>query len=140
MKDNSEKKDTNTEIKPKKRPIRVPIGIRNVLTAPKKDGYIRKFVNDKDGRIEMFKAAGYRLVEEDILVGDNSIKRTQLPGSSVSVPVGGGVKAVLMETKKDWYDEDQKAKQDKITAGENDMKRTLNPNQDGMYGRIVISS
>jgi len=125
--------------RPPDRPVRIPLGTRNVLTAPKKKGYVRRFVNDEPGRIEQFEAAGYAVVKENIEVGDPAIGKGLDPGSAVSLSVGGGTKAVLMEIREDFYKEDQKAKQDKILMAENDMKRQLNSKQSGTYGGVEIS-
>ncbi len=133
---------TETEKKspgrPPKRPKRIPLGTRNVLTAPKRPGYVRRFVNDVPGRIQQFEAAGYSVVKENITVGDPKIGKDLDPGSPVSLSVGGGTKAVLMEIREDWYTEDQKAKQDKILMAENDMKRNLNARREGSYGSVEI--
>lgn len=123
----------------KKRPERVPLGTRNILTAPKRAGYVRRFVNDEPGRIQQFEAAGYTVVKEDVQVGDPKIGKELQPGSAVSLSVGGGTKAVLMEIKAGWHEEDQKAKQDKIKMAESDMKRKLNTKTEGVYGGVEIT-
>ena len=124
--------------RPPKRPKRIPLGTRNVLTAPKRIGYVRRFVNDEPGRIQQFEAAGYSVVKENITVGNPKIGKDLDPGSPVSLSVGGGTKAVLMEIREDWYREDQKAKQDRILMSENDMKRKLNTRREGSYGGVEI--
>lgn len=133
---------TETEKKlpgrPPKRPERIPLGTRNVLTSPKRKGYVRRFVNDEPGRIQQYEAAGYATVKEDIAVGDPKIGKGLDPGSLVSLSVGGGTKAVLMEIREDWYREDQKTKQDRILMSENDMKRKLNTRTEGTYGGVEI--
>jgi hypothetical protein len=121
------------------RPKRIPLGTRNVLVAPERKGYVRRFVNDVPGRIESFEAAGYAVVKEDIEVGDPKIGKSLDPGSPVSKSVGGGTRAVLMEIKEEWYEEDQQAKLNKITQAENDMKRSLNTPREGTYGKVDIS-
>jgi len=121
------------------RPVRVPLGTRNVLTAPKRAGYMRRFVNDEPGRIKQYEEAGYVIVKEDIPVGDPKIGKELQPGSPVNVPVGAGTNAVLMEIKEDWHNEDQKTKQDKILMSENDMKRKLNTRTEGVYGGVQIT-
>jgi len=136
----SEKNKPETkEAVEKKRPERVPLGTRNVLTAPKRPGYVRRFVNDEPGRIQQFEAAGYSVVKEDVQVGDPKAGKNLKPGSGVSLPVGGGTDAVLMEIKEEFYKEDQKAKQDRILMSENDMKRKLNTKTEGMYGGVKIT-
>jgi len=126
------KKDANG------RPIRVPLGTRNVLTAPKKEGFVRRFVNDDADRVKQFEAAGYKVVRENIVVGDPRTGKGGKVGTVVSPSVGAGQKAVLMEIPQQYYDEDQKAKQDSLTTGEQDMKRQLNSGGDGSYGNVNI--
>lgn len=124
-------KETETTKTPK-RPERVPLGTRNVLTAPKRRGYVRRFVSNEPGRVAQFEAAGYSVVKEDTQIGDPKIGKSSLPGSAAARPVGGGITTVLMEIREDWYKEDQKAKQDRILMSENDMKRKLVSGQNGL--------
>jgi len=42
---------------------RIPLGTRNILTAPKKPGFVRRFVNDKGDRIQSFKDAGWNYLD-----------------------------------------------------------------------------
>ena len=121
-----------------KRPKRIPLGTRNVLTAKKREGFVRRFVNDEGDRIQQFEAAGYSIVREDTPVGDVKAGKAKNIGSAVNPSVGGDKKAVLMEIKEEWYKEDQKTKQGKISIGEKDMKRKLNSGQEGTYGRVEI--
>jgi hypothetical protein len=118
------------------RPKRIPLGTRNVLTAPKREGYVRRFVNDDGDRIKTFEAAGYSVVRGDVEVGDPKAGKDTPTGSVVEKSVGSGNRAVLMEIKKEWYDEDQKAKQDRIDESERDMKRQLNTQRQGSYGGV----
>jgi len=120
------------------RPVRIPLGTKNVLTAPKKAGYVRRFVNEDGDRIKQFEAAGYTIVREDIEVGDPKAGKGSKVGSAVNPSVGAGGRAVLMEIKEDWHKEDQKAKQDEILKGERDMKRQLNSGANGTYGGATI--
>ena len=121
------------------RPVRVPLGTRNVLTAPQRKGFVRRFVNDEPGRVKQYEEAGYTIVKGDVPVGDPKVGKELQPGSPVSLPVGAGTKAVLMEIKEDWYREDQKTKQDKINMSESDMKRKLNTRTEGVYGGVSIT-
>ena len=117
---------------------RVPLGTRNVLTAPKNPGFVRRFVNDRGDRIESFKAAGWNAVDEDVQVGDPKVGRASSLGSLVNPSVGGGDRAVLMEIPEDLYNEDRAASQASITKVENEIKRnTLG--QDGLDGKVSIS-
>ena len=114
------------------RPVRIPLGTRDILTAPKKPGYVRRFVNDEGDRIKRFEEAGYKIVREDIEIGDPVAGKESQVGSVVSPSVGGDKKAVLMEIKEEWHETDQKTKQDRILTGENDMKRQLRSGQNGL--------
>ena len=119
---------------------RIPLGTRNVLTAPKKPGFVRRFVNDKRDRIQQFKDAGYSIVEEEIQVGDAKIGKASQLGSNVDVQVGSGQRAVLMEIPEKYYYEDQKAAQNKIKQTEDEMKRNSNtPGNDGLSGQVQLS-
>lgn len=117
---------------------RIPLGTRNVLTAPKKPGFVRRFVNDKGDRVENFKAAGWKTVEEKVQVGDDKIGRAESMGSTNNPHVGGGQRAVLMELPEEIYKADRAASQAEITKVENEIRRTQ-PGNDGLAGKVSIS-
>jgi len=128
------------EIKPKKRPKRVPLGTRNVLRYPARPGYHRHVINDVDDNILIHEQAGYTVVQKkDLPSGDPRAGDASQMGMPVSKEVGGGVKGVLMEIPQEWYDEDQKARQDKITADESAMKRSKGDIEGG-YGEVKIDA
>lgn len=127
-----------TEKNSPKRPKRVPLGTRNVLTAPKRKGYVRRFVNDEADRIAQFEAAGYEVVREATEVGDPKAGKASQVGSVVRPPVGDGKNAVLMEIKEEYYNEDQDAKQRQVDEGERDMRANLNSGGEGTYGKVDI--
>lgn len=119
---------------------RIPLGTRNVLTAPKKPGFVRRFVNDKGDRIQVFKDAGWRVVDENITVGDEKVGRPSSIGSSVNSHVGMGQRAVLMELPEEIYEEDRATSQAAITQVENEIKRnSKTPDKNGLSGSISIS-
>lgn len=119
---------------------RIPLGTRNILTAPKKPGFVRRFVNDKGDRIESFKDAGWKAVDEDVQVGDAKIGKASSMGSLVNPSVGGGQRAVLMEIPEKIYKEDKAVSQANITKIENEIKRNSNtPGKDGLDGKVSIS-
>ena len=125
-------------IKPKKR---IPLGKRNVLTVQAGDkdpNYSYRFVNDKDGRINMFRDAGWKVVEKrgGMQIGDPNAGTAGQVGSVVTKPVGGGMVAYLMRIPKEFYKEDQKAKANKINEGEAGLK--LEETKKGRYGKIKI--
>lgn len=121
----------------KDRPKRTPIGSRNVLTTDQREGFVRRWVNDEPGRVDMFKEAGYEVVGKTN-VGDPRVGSDSNLGSSVTrKSVGGGQHAVLMEISEEYYQEDSEAKEQAIKAKE----QALIPNElkDG-YGEGVTMS
>lgn len=139
----NEQEKTNKEQKVKEQPRkRIPLGTRNILTAPKKAGFVRRFVNVKGDRIENFKAAGWNIVDESLQVGDPKVGRASSMGSMTNPDVGSGQRAILMEIKEEYYNEDMAAKQAKITQVENEIKRKSKlgePGRDGLGGEISIT-
>jgi len=104
------------------RPKRTPIAQRNVMTVQnKREGFKQRWVNDVDGRIQVFEEAGYTAVQRPTEVGDPQAGAATQSGSVVRKPVGGGVSAVLMEIPDDYYSEDQQAKEARIK----DQERSL---------------
>lgn len=129
-------KDTNGE-QPRKR---IPLGTRNILTAPKKSGFVRRFVNDTGDRVQAFKDAGWNAVDDGSPVGDHKIGKPTSIGSASNPHVGGGQRAVLMEIPEEIYKADRAESQAKITAVENQIKRnSRGEGKDGLSGSVIIS-
>jgi len=123
------------------RPKRIPLGTRNVLTAPARRGFVRRFVNDVEDRVQRFRDAGYSVVKGHVQVGDPKAGDDTPMGSVVGKSVGQGTKAVLMEIPEDWYNEDQKDRQDAITQQEQGMSRSIGKtpvDETGQYGEVKI--
>ena len=117
---------------------RAPInGTRNVLTASNKEpGFTYRFVNDEGDRVQTMQERGYEVVtDKTIKIGDARVATPSAEGSARVASVGGGVKAVLMRIKDEWYQEDQALKQAEIDEVEKSLKRT---NLEGSYGQIEI--
>ena len=102
----------------KGRTRRKPLGTRAKLEIPEKyieAGYVYRVVNDTPGRLEDFQEAGWEFVKRsDSEVDDGS-------GSNLSFHVGVGadkkpLRAFAMRIKKEWFDEDQAAKQEELDA------------------------
>jgi hypothetical protein len=124
---------------PVSRPRRTAIGVRNVLTVNGKDpDFHYRIVNDEDDRIQQFLDAGYEVVDANtVRVGEKRVEKTTPEGTKAQLSVGGGQKAFVMRIKKEWYDEDQKAKADAIAETEASMKQSaLDGNN---YGKIDIT-
>lgn len=123
------------------RPTRTPVsGPRNILTVLGKDpNYVYRWVNDTDAgmRLERFKEAGWEIVNKnsDVKVGDKVVDKGTVVGSAFTRYVGQGSQAVLMRIPKEWYDEDQAAKQASIDEIEAAMRSDL---PGGDYGSISV--
>lgn len=119
---------------------RAPIaGARNVLRVEGKDpAYEYRIVNDTGDRIAQFEGQGYEIVSDrTVKVGDRRVANPTAEGSPVQISVGGGNKAYLMRIKKEWYEEDQQAKQAHVNESEAAMKQDAAKSAD--YGKLQIS-
>jgi len=95
-----------------------------------------RFVNDTGSRIENFQSAGYEFVTDDELkVGDSRVFDPSDLGSAKCVTSNDGTKSYLMRIKKEWYEEDQAAKQAQVTETEGAMQKTSS--QD--YGSLKVT-
>lgn len=113
-----------------------PSGHRDILTIADKDpNYFYRWVLDSPGRVEMMKERGYVPVTKENVqeVGDPTVDRGSQLGSVVTM-VRGPQQLVLMRILREWYDEDQKYKQDDIDALEATMGKGA-----GDYGNVSIS-
>lgn len=118
---------------------RIPLGTRNILTAPTRSGFVRRFVNDKGDRIQMFKDAGWEVVTGAGEAGDDKLGRATSMGSGTNPHVGGGQRAILMELPEEIYNEDISVSQAKITEVENQIKRNSSAeDRNGLSGKIEI--
>lgn len=131
--------------KAKNRPQRTPVARRKKLDAPKRAGFIRRFVNKVPGAIEAFQDAGYSLVHQaDAHTGDKGVQDASQMGSVVEVVVNKGLEAnartaVLMEIPEEFYREDQAAKQKEL----DEFECTWNPDEikkrnPEMYGKLTV--
>ena len=127
---------------------RVPLdGYRDILTVQGKDkDYSYRWVNDKNEeghRIMRFKQAGWEFVEAtEVHVGQSAVYKSDNIGSIVRYSAGKGDYLYLMKIPKEWYDEDQAAKQERINDQEKSITRPRNPDNasdDGQYGQNKIS-
>lgn len=122
------------------RPTRRPVSQRVVLSAPIRQGYVRRWVNDSEGRIRLFEEGGWRPVTSNdgtaIETADRSRMAESSMGSVTTRHVGNNMKAVLMEIKQDFYNEDQAKKAEQIKAAERDI---LMNRSEGQYGKIEVN-
>lgn len=123
-------------------------GARDILTVSNQDpNYVYRWVADdpqRPGRIERLKEFGYEVVTEDVQVGAKAVDKHSKTGSAVTRLGGGGITLVLMRQLKEWYDEDQKAKQAKVDAVEATMQldirqgRIPGSQEPGVGGKLDI--
>jgi len=123
---------------PRGRPQRIPVGTRNILNVLGKDpNYEYRFINDSGDRVAEFLDAGYEIESADsVRVGDKRAGTASPEGSVGQYSVGQGQKAFLVKIKKEWYQEDQAKKQEKVAAQE---QATKDKALDGTYGKLDIS-
>ena len=122
---------------PSGRVTRTPVGQRNLLTVKGKDPNCHyRIVNDEDGRIEMFREAGYEVVQRDgTEVGDKRASSASSIGSTQNFVVGKERRGVLMRIKREWFEEDQQKKQSFVDMQEASIKQKA---LDGTYGKLEI--
>lgn len=127
-----------SETKKARRRVRIGEDGRNILNVKTPDGYVGRWVNDIDNRIEEMKARGYEVYGgQDLSTDDGLVDGSDGIGSAMIKNVGKGTKSVYMVQKKDWYDEDQSDKQKHI----DDVERTIMTNdEEGRYGKIKIEN
>jgi len=123
---------------PSGRVRRTPLTRKNVLTVSGKDpDFVYRVVNDKEDRVTELSEIGYEVVTDDkVQVGDKRVSKASTEGTVKRVNVGKGEKGVVMRIRKDWYEEDQKAKQEYVNETERATKQKA---LDGNYGKLEIS-
>jgi hypothetical protein len=124
---------------PSGRPQRTPIGRRNRLSVSNQDpNYHYRIVNDIDDRVYLMQQNGWEIVPADqARVGDSRVEASSALGSKSYISVGGGTKATVMRIPKEYYEEDQRAKQAEVDALEQTMKDDARKAAD--YGKLEIS-
>jgi len=115
---------------------RVPVTERSILSVKGKEpGFHYRIVNDQGDRVQTLLDAGYEIVDASaVQVGDKRISSVSPEGTKAQVSVGGGTKAFVMRQKQEWYDEDQAAKQAKVTQSEEAIK-----NVPGFTGSVRVN-
>lgn len=134
-----ESTENRTEASPKlAKKKRTPVGgARDILTVKNPDpNYVYRWVLDAPGRLGRFREGGYEEVTADLEVGQNTVDRGSKLGSVITKSSGGGQTLVLMRIPKEWYDEDQKTKQDAIDDLEDTMR---GPGDKADYGSVAIT-
>ena len=98
-----------------KRTVRKPLSQRGPLSVhgEKDDNFEYRFVNDTGSRVQVMREAGYELVEDPtLIVGDSRVSDPTTLGTAKTVTNKDGTVQYLMRIKKEWYREDQAAKEE----------------------------
>jgi hypothetical protein len=119
----------------RRKPNHILGGFHIKTRAPEREGYYRRWVVDRPGRIEDAQASGYSfVVDPGAEIGDkpDDIAKRQGLDSRLSIRVGTHqdntpMMAYLMETPKDWYQENQQIKEGFLKEKE----RSSNQNTEG---------
>lgn len=117
---------------------RTPLNVRNRLSVRDKDpNYVYRIVNLTDAhggdRLQDFIEQGYEIDPvNNGKVGDKRVDAGKGVGSIPEFSVGQGRKAVVMRQKKEWFEEDQAAKQAIVDASEQTMRNDAKNKSD--YG------
>jgi hypothetical protein len=105
--------------------------MRRKLSYPQEEGYVMRWRNDKDTRISDLLERGWDHVQKDDLItpGDTDAANEggQSLGTVVSKVVGAEddgrpITAYLMKTKKEYYDEDRRLKDEYLDSLENQIR------------------
>lgn len=128
-----------SNVKTQQRVTRKPLFQRGPqsISGDKDPDFVYRFVNDSGSRIDQMKQAGYEIVEDDnLIVGDSRVSDSTQQGSAKRVISKDGTVQYLMRQKKEFYEEDQAAKQAHNDEIEQAMKKQAS---EGMYGSIKTS-
>jgi hypothetical protein len=133
-----ENKMEETTQKPAKRQRR-PVGAINRLEVLHRDpNRVYRLINDDPARLAQFEAAGYR-VEQAAEHMPQARKGTKGSSTDNVFHAGAGQKQLLVSIEKEFYDEDQAAKQAKVDAIEAQIKNKTADGLQGFYGKVEIS-
>lgn len=109
------------------------------ISGDKDPNFHYRVVNDTGSRIHAFQQAGYELVTDDnLVIGDSRVSDAADLGSTKRILSKDGTISYLMRIKKEWYDEDQKAKNARLDELDTAMKQDVSKSAD--YGKVSIST
>jgi hypothetical protein len=112
---------------------RRPLGNRRSLVFDGMDekNFVYRVVNDRPGRLEMFKEAGWEPVRNGRMGDENT------PGTVVQKQVGNGVIGVLMRKPRDWEEHDLAPRVEKANKEESAIFGEVE--REDRYGKITIN-
>lgn len=140
---NRTRKATNqSRVEHEERPKRIPVHERkrNIMSVSgvDTDRYVTRWVNDIEDRIRIFEDGGWTKVEEDVEVGERTVDSSDSSQSFVTKYVGANVTAYLMKIPREWYNEDQAAKEKRLKEKEEAL-HGRNKDLEGGYGSVSVS-
>ena len=121
-----------------KRVVRKSLAQRGPLSVhgDKDPNYEYRFVNDIGSRVQVFREAGYELVEDsDLIVGDSRVSDPTTLGTAKVVTNKDGTQQYLMRIKREWYNEDQTSKEEQNAEIEKALQREASQMD---YGKVEI--
>ena len=103
---------------------RVPFGTPEArLSAPKRDGFYRRWFNDTPGRVQRALDAGYALVRDETFEEDEDGKKPAVSRVVGTNEDGSPMHAILMELPMELWDQDQKVKQAPLDEFDDALRR-----------------
>lgn len=129
-------REEQTEIK---RPQRIPVSQANrdrlKVAGIDQENFMHRWVNDSEGRLQAFLDGGWEFVDSLGKPVGQGVDATAGTSSKFSKGVGRGVIAYLMRIPKEFWLEDQDAKERELKAREAENIRAARQNAD--YGRVT---
>lgn len=136
------KRQTAKDRTPDRPDGRIPVsGKRDILTVQRKNpAYKYRWVSDIPGRIERFKLGGWELETGDVGAVGQRKADSSTGTSSVIANRGGSTTQYLMRIKREWYEEDRKARDVEVDKSEEALKRNMKQTaSDGGYGKVSLN-
>lgn len=123
---------------PERRVRRASIGRPNVLTVNGKDpDFEYRVVNDTGDRVAEFVDRDWEVVSaKSVRIGDKRVNSSAPEGTVAQANLGRGMKGYVMRIPKEFYEQDQAAKQAEVMKTEQATKQEA---LDGTYGKLEIS-
>lgn len=123
--------------KPKTRPVRQKVGVKDKLVIINRDpSKVYRLVDSDPARIYAMQSQGYEIVPLENHV-PKGLRASNASAMDNALPVGGGQYQVLMCIDREEYEENQRMKAAEVDELERGMKPDVS---DGQYGSISIKT
>ena len=137
-------RQSREELKAKVRPGRISVYEANrnkiTVTGLDQENFMYRWVNDTEGRLDMFLAAQWEFVpKKGHTVGDGGIDLSNHTSSALSRGMGNGIVAFLMRIPMEiWLADQDRKEKEQVASLEADMRKTAKNSSD--YGKVQITS